>query len=569
MFDWNTTYPRPSLKRNGNYKILNDGWKLNDLPINLPFPPESKLSGYRGQISAEYVYTRELEIPEEAINCLKEEGQLILHFGAIDQVSDIVVDGELVAHSEFGYFKIDCNISSQAVKAVEAGKKSLLIQVYGKDYLDKEKPYGKQRIDRGGMWYTPISGIWQTVWLEWLPKNYISKIKYSVHGSKVSFKLFYNDLEKAEEWKNRGPVKVSVKFPSSTYDFIVTENSFDLDLAKIQVDGKIPQIEYWTCENPYLYQIKFEYESDKVESYFAVRSLSIKEDEGCKRICLNGKPVFFNGVLDQGYFEDGIFTPESPEEYKKDILRMKELGFNTLRKHIKIEPEIFYYLCDSLGIYVVQDMVNNGPYNFMVDTLLATLGIKIKDKNRYKQSQKDIFLLSASQTQDFLFNNPSVVAYTVFNEGWGQTDSDEVGDILKERDSSRIYDYTSGWFKQNNSDLDSLHIYFRTKNLKAKDKPLVLSEFGGFSRAVEGHIWNLKKSFGYGKCKDQDELTNRIIEVYQKMVLPAIPNGLCAAIYTQLSDIEDEINGFYTYDRKVCKVDKEKIRNFMSKIAIS
>ncbi|MCR4733818.1 MAG: hypothetical protein K5829_02285 [Treponema sp.] len=565
MLDWNL-YPRPSLKRKENFQILNDGWKLNNLPINLPFPPESNLSSYKGEITPEFCYSRQLELPLEAQTALKNEGCLMLYFGAIDQESDVFADGELVGHSEFGYFKISCDISSQARKALDEGRTSIQIIVQGRDYLDHLKPYGKQRIDRGGMWYTPISGIWQSVWMEWLPKNYISKINYSVNGSKVSFNLFYNDLENAEAWKSRGPVKASLKFPASSYDFTFTGNSFELDLSQIKVNGKIPDVEYWSCENPYLYHIEFEYEEDRVESYFALRSISIQEIDGYKRICINNKVVFLNGVLDQGYFEDGIFTPKSPEEFKKDILRMKELGFNTLRKHIKVEPEIFYYLCDSLGIYVVQDMVNNGPYKFMVDTLFATLGIKLKDKNRYSQEEKNFFRLSAFETQNFLHNNPSVIAYTVFNEGWGQSDSDEIGDELKERDPSRIYDYTSGWFKQNNSDLDSLHIYFRTKKLAAKDKALVLSEFGGFSRAVEGHIWNPKKSYGYGKCNSQEELTQRIIDVYKKMVLPAIPKGLCACIYTQLSDIEDEINGFYTYDRQICKVDKEQISSFMMKI---
>jgi len=319
-----------------------------------------------------------------------------------------------------------------------------------------------------------------------------------------------------------------------------------------------------SAENPYLYSITFEFEDDRVESYFAVRTVNIQTIDGYKRICVNGKPVFLNGVLDQGYFEDGLFTPESPEEYKKDILRMKELGFNTLRKHIKVEPELFYYFCDSLGMYLVQDMINNGPYSFFKDTLLPTLGFKLNDKNRYKnEEQKQWFKLSAFETQNFLHNNPSVIMYTVFNEGWGQTDSDEIGDELKEKDPSRIYDYTSGWFKQKNSDLDSLHIYFRTKNLKAGQKPLFLSEFGGFSREVHGHIWNPKKSYGYGKCNDEKDLTDRIIKVYEKMIVPGISKGLCGSIYTQLSDIEDEINGFYTYDRQICKVDKERLSSFM------
>ena len=560
MNDWNI-YPRPSLKRNGNYQILNDGWTLNNLPVKLPFPPESKLCEYEGKITQVYTYQKKFELPQEAVKCLKKNGKLMLYFGAVDQVCSVYANDELVGHSELGYFTLTCDITKQANEAIANNDPAILIRLEGEDFLDTTKPYGKQRTDRGGMWYTPISGIWQTIWMEWLPDSYISKISYDVKDSLVTFKLYFNEEDNNSEKK----VKATLKTAEGDYNFLIKDNEASLDLSSIEIAGKKHEPQYWTAENPYLYELELDYNGDKVETYFALRTVSIEKVSGVQRICINHKPVFLNGVLDQGYFEDGIFTPESPEEYKKDILRMKKLGFNTLRKHIKVEPEIFYYLCDSLGIYVIQDMVNNGPYNFLVDTALATVGLKKNDKNRYDENQKEWFKLSAFETQNFLHNHPSVIAYTVFNEGWGQTDSDEIGDLLKERDSSRIYDYTSGWFKQQHSDVDSVHIYFRTKKLKPELKPLLLSEFGGFSRAVEGHIWNPKKSYGYGKCKDEKELTDRIIETYKKMVLPAIPLGLCAAIYTQLSDVEDEINGFYTYDRKICKVDKNRIAEFMLK----
>lgn len=557
--DWNM-YPRPSLKREGNFLILNDGWTLNGKTIRVPFPPESRLSGYEGEISPSFTYKKDFELPPEALKCLKNKGKLYLYFGAIDQVSSVYVNDQLAGHSELGYFKLSCDITDIAYAVLKENNPKLSVRVEGEDFLDHTKPYGKQKVNRGGMWYTPVSGIWQTVWCEWVPENHISKINYSVKDSKVTFSL----CTSASEEKQNLEVKAHLKLSEGNYDFSFSGNIFELDLSKITLQDKKHEVQYWSAENPYLYSITFEFEDDRVESYFAVRTVNIQTIDGYKRICVNGKPVFLNGVLDQGYFEDGLFTPESPEEYKKDILRMKELGFNTLRKHIKVEPELFYYFCDSLGMYLVQDMINNGPYSFFKDTLLPTLGFKLNDKNRYKnEEQKQWFKLSAFETQNFLHNNPSVIMYTVFNEGWGQTDSDEIGDELKEKDPSRIYDYTSGWFKQKNSDLDSLHIYFRTKNLKAGQKPLFLSEFGGFSREVHGHIWNPEKSYGYGKCNDEKDLTDRIIKVYEKMIVPGISKGLCGSIYTQLSDIEDEINGFYTYDRQICKVDKERLSSFM------
>lgn len=562
MNNWNV-YPRPMLKRENNFQILNDFWKLNDFPIKVPFPPESKLAEYKGPVTQKFTYYRDFEIPEAAETTLKAGGKLFLYFGAIDQVSTVFVENEIVGHSELGYFKLTCDVTEQANKALNNGKKIIQIKVEGEDFLDHTKPYGKQKTNRGGMWYTPISGIWQTVWCEWVPEEYITKINYTAEGTKVRFTIITGEAKLEEQDVIRG----KIHFTEGEYEFSFTGNTYELDLSEVKLKGASPEIKFWSCENPHLYPVEFEFKNDKVQSYFALRTVSIKNIDGQARICINEEPVFLNGVLDQGYYENGIFTPETPEEYQKDILRMKELGFNTLRKHIKVEPEIFYYECDRLGMYVIQDMVNNGPYNFFVDTALATFGLKLKDKNRYKdENQKKWFKLSAFETQNMLNNNPCVIGYTVFNEGWGQTDSDQIGDELKEKDSSRFYDYTSGWFKQNHSDVDSVHIYFRTKKLSAGKKPLLLSEFGGFTREIPDHMWNTEKSYGYGKCKDEKSLTDKIIQVYEKMVVPAIPKGLCSCIYTQLSDIEDEINGFYTYDRQICKVDKNRLREFMKKL---
>ncbi|MBQ0165960.1 MAG: hypothetical protein KBT02_02475, partial [Treponema sp.] len=570
MNSWNSTYPRPSLKRDNNWIILNDGWLLNGKNITLPFPPESELSLFDGILddgrgNGTFTYTRKFVIPDEAASCIEAGGHLLLHIGAVDQTCIVYADDDEVARSELGYFSIHADITKQAERALKDGKKELFLRVQGEDKLDHTKPWGKQKVDRGGMWYTPVSGIWQSVWCEWVSAEYIRGITYKVDAEPSSGKAtvrFELDATPAS-------VKARLMLPEGVYEFTFAGNSHELDLSSIVINGKKHAVQFWSAENPFLYTVEFEYGTDHVLSYFAVRTVSIGEDKGLKRIQINGKSVFLKGVLDQGYFHDGIFTPKSPDEYTKDIIRMKELGFNTLRKHIKVEPEIFYYECDRLGMYVLQDMINNGEYHFWKDTALATAGLKLDDRGRYPDAGKARwFMESAKKTQDFLFNRPCVVGYTVFNEGWGQTDSDAVGDELKERDSSRFYDYTSGWFAQKHSDVESLHVYFRTKKLKALGLPLLLSEFGGFTREVEGHIWNTEHSYGYGKCEDEKTLTDKIISTYEKMVLPAIPRGLCGAIYTQVSDIEDEINGFYTYDRQVCKVDKERISLFMKKLYI-
>jgi hypothetical protein len=317
----------------------------------------------------------------------------------------------------------------------------------------------------------------------------------------------------------------------------------------------------WSPEDPYLYEFTLHCGDDTVESYFAIRTLEIREFGGTSRLCLNGEPYFFHGLLDQGYFSDGIYTPADPQCYAEDILAAKALGFNMLRKHIKVEPARFYYECDRLGMVVFQDMVNAGKYDFLRDTALPTVGLK-KRNDRWmhrKRMVRESFLRGMQSTVEALYNHPSVCYWTIFNEGWGQFDSQSVQDILRTLDDSRFIDTASGWFDAGaDSDVDSLHVYFKSVRIKPSTRPIVLSEFGGFSYAVEGHIFNPARAYGYGKCQSREAFVERLTAVYREEVLPAISRGLCAAVYTQLTDVEDEINGILSYDRRVCKVEPDE-----------
>ena len=295
------------------------------------------------------------------------------------------------------------------------------------------------------------------------------------------------------------------------------------------------------------------------ESYFALRTVSVSTVNGIGRICLNGKPYFFHGLLDQGYFSDGIFLPASPEGFERDILIAKKLGFNMLRKHIKVEPELFYYACDTLGMIVFQDMINCGDYSFIRDTALPTVGFKNKnDKKMHRDPvARGEFIKCMEETVTRLSFHPSVCYWTVFNEGWGQFDHAAAYSRLKELDSSRPVDSVSGWFthgKKTVSDVVSPHIYFKDVKLGMSEKPTVISEFGGYSFKVEGHSFNPVKNYGYGSFSSAEELEKAISSLYLEQVLPAVRDGLCGTVYTQISDVEDETNGLMTYDRQVTKV---------------
>ena len=331
---------------------------------------------------------------------------------------------------------------------------------------------------------------------------------------------------------------------------------FALKDGKVTIAPENPH--FWSPEDPYLYGFTLEAGEDRIESYFAIRTLEVKKIGSYQRLCLNGKPYFFHGLLDQGYWPDGLFTPAGPECYADDILAMKRLGFNTLRKHIKVEPEEFYYQCDKLGMIVFQDMVNNGKYNYFRDTVLTTLFLKshtLPDKNFHKDpTTRKRFQEGMEATVNQLKNHPCICYWTIFNEGWGQFDSDSVYEQLRKLDDTRFIDSTSGWFRRKKTDVDSRHVYFRKVKLKGGDKPLVLSEFGGYSYKIEGHSFNPDETYGYGKYQKREEFVEALRKLYLDEVVPCAEKGLCAAIYTQVSDVEDETNGLRTYDRNVEKL---------------
>ena len=382
------------------------------------------------------------------------------------------------------------------------------------------------------------------MWLESVPENYIQKLHIENHGAAVQISI---------EPKLEGKVGVA-----GIGEFALTDGT-----ASIAPEN--PHL--WSPEDPYLYDFSVETAEDRIDSYFAIRTLEIQNIDGYPRLCLNGKPYFFHGLLDQGYWPDGLFTPAAPECYAEDILAMKKLGFNTLRKHIKVEPEEFYYQCDKLGMVVFQDMVNNGDYNFLRDTALPTVGLqKLNDRYLHRnQATRHIFLKSMEATVNQLKNHPCICYWTIFNEGWGQFDSDNVCAKFRQLDSSRFIDATSGWFRRSNTDVDSRHVYFKPVKLVATDKPLVLSEFGGYSYKPEGHVFNTEKTYGYGKFADQAAFAEAVEKLYLEQILPAFHRGLSAAIYTQVSDVEDETNGLLSYDRKICKLDADKMQKIAEK----
>lgn len=542
-----TEYPRPSMVRD-SYLSLNGWWdftvfdkenKIFTGNILVPFAPQSKISGvYRDfPYSSKLVYERSFELANEFI-----QDRVIIHFGAVDRLTTVYINDRVAFENDGGYLPFSVDITNW----IKIGKNDIRVEVW--DNLDSDYPYGKQSKKRGGMWYTPISGIWQSVWLESVCEKYIEKIYVSSDTEKVEFRVFGGENIK----------RLTIHFIAGDRNYEFTGDTCVLALEN-------PML--WSPENPCLYNFTIASGKDVVRGYFAMRAIEIKDFGGTSKFLLNGKPIYMHGLLDQGYFSDGIFLPATPEGYKNDILTAKKLGFNMLRKHIKIEPELFYYYCDKYGMLVWQDMVNSGKYSFLDDTALPTIGFKKLIKPKASKKRARIFEQTAKETVKLLKNHPSVVYYTIFNEGWGQYDSDRIYRELKTLDGTRIYDSTSGWFTKKESDVESLHVYFKPVKIKKKyNKPVVLSEFGGYSYKITEHSFNLNKTYGYKLFNDINSFENALAALYENEVIPAIAKGLCASCLTQISDVEDETNGLLTYDRQMLKVDEVRMKLLSDKL---
>ena len=531
-------YPRPQMTRR-EWQCLNGWWDLSVLrngksvfegKIQVPFCAESLLSGAGQHPEKDDVllYRRILSVP------VSWQGKhILLHFGAVSRETKVLLNGREVCRHENGYLPFTADIAG----FLTGEENTLEVQV--SNDLSAKYPWGKQSRKRGGMWYTPCSGIWQTVWMEPVPDRYIRALHIYSAGDTVDIR--------AEGIQNG-----KVLFNGNEYP--LTGGS-----ARLTVDHP----EFWSPENPHLYSFSVFSGDDCVEGYFALRTLTTETVNGIPRLCLNGKPYFFNALLDQGYWSDGLYTPATPDGFEADILAMKSLGFNTLRKHIKIEPEVFYYACDRLGMVVFQDMVNNGGYHYILETVLPTLHFQKRNDlhmTRDPETRKN-FLAAMEETARLLNNHPCICLWTIFNEGWGQFCADEAYSRLKAIDPGRFIDSTSGWFHQKKSDVDSLHIYFEDLHLGKKPLPQLLSEYGGYVYKIPEHSFNIEKTYGYRKYETREEFVAALRETYQNALLPLAAKGLCGAVYTQVSDVEDETNGLLTYDRAELKIRPEELRD--------
>ncbi|MBQ4424717.1 MAG: glycoside hydrolase family 2 [Lachnospiraceae bacterium] len=546
---WNT-YPRPQMVR-GAWQCLNGWWDFaagegEAFPerILVPFCPESLLSGihktYEEEDTFRYRRRFRLELPREG-------RRILLHFGAVDQEAEVFVNGRLAGRHEGGYLPFSLDITALVGEENE-------LRVTAKDPLSHRLPWGKQKKDRGGMWYTPVSGIWQSVWLEAVPDNYIRHLDIQSGLDRVRIRA-----EGISEGTLRLEEEEESLLPGGVREFALKEGC-----AEMMFERPVN----WTPDNPKLYYFTLRSGEDEVRSYFALRSISSEVIEGVPRLCLNRKPFYFHGLLDQGYFSDGLYTPAEPALYEQDILAMKSLGFNMLRKHIKIEPEQFYFDCDRLGMIVFQDMVNNGEYNFFRDTVLPTVGIlKLGDRRPgIKAPVREAFYKAMEGTVRLLSPHPCICAWTIFNEGWGQFEADRAYEKLKKLDGSRLIDATSGWFHREKSDVDSLHIYFKKLHLGKEKKPQLLSEFGGYVWKEPEHSSNTEKTYGYRILKSREEFLQALRALYEEQLLPLIGKGLCGSIYTQVSDVEDETNGMLTYDRCVLKIRPEEFSDVSARL---
>lgn len=550
-------YPRPQLMRD-SFMILNGFWdycitESSEIPtafdgrILVPFSPESELSGVSRTLLPTQTlwYKKELTLSEDFL-C----GRTLLHFGAVDQEATVYLNG-VERHKHKGGF------TPFTVELTDFVSEPLTILIRVTDGTETSgHARGKQSSKRGGIWYTPQSGIWQTVWIENVPDDYIEGLRITPDYDAMCVRI---------------QIQSERDLPAT-----ITLNDQDYS-AKTNTVAELPMPDFrpWSPEDPFLYTLIIRLGTDLVLSYFGMRKFSVEPDpNGIPRLFLNNRPYFHNGLLDQGYYPDGLLTAPSDEAMISDIQKAKSMGFNMLRKHIKIEPLRWYYHCDRLGMLVWQDMINGGgKYNKLLITYPLFIEHHMKDKNYRLFGRKDSegraqYREDLEAMLRHLVSVVSIAVWVPFNEGWGQFDAAKIAAWVREYDPTRTIDHASGWHDQGAGDLKSHHVYFHPFRFKKdrRGRAVVLSEFGGYNYRVENHAWN-NVDFGYKRISSSEELIRSYRLLYEEEILPARRQGLSAAVYTQLTDVEDELNGLLTYDREVVKLPEEILREINARVS--
>lgn len=565
-------YPRPQMVRdcwmnlNGFFDFSITDKKAEwcdeyEDSIRVPFAVESCLSGICKRVSKDNAlwYRKKFTLGKEFTG-----KRIILHFEAVDWETKVYVNGIKVGEHIGGY----CPFSFDITDMLKDGENELTVRAW--DPTDEGwQNRGKQASESHGFWYTSPSGIWQTVWLEGVCENYIEsyKITPDIDDSVICI---------VPVIKGEGELKIKVLDGEA----VVYEGALPSD-GKV----KIPSAKLWSPESPFLYDFVLTLTgakgTDEVKGYFGMRKFSIGAYGGYNRLFLNNEPYFQKGLLDQGYWSDGGMTPPTEEAMIYDIQTMKDLGFNMLRKHIKVESHRWYYLCDKIGMLVWQDMVSGGKalnlfHAGVLPNIHGTLNPVVymsKKDNNYKTFNRDKiewrlqFEEEYEQMIDNLYNFTSICCWVPFNEGWGQFDAKRIGDWTKQKDPTRFCDHASGWYDQMGADFRSMHKYILPVILPKYDgRPIVLSEFGGYSHNVQGHVWNYQKSFGYQMYKSKDALTKAYRKLHEHQIIPNIKRGLSATVYTQVSDVEFEVNGMLSYDRELVKLHEDVVKELNAKM---
>ena len=575
-------YPRPAMRRD-SCEILNGPWQYAitqtaEYPaawqgsILVPYSPEAPASGVGRTLQpGQWLHYHRLFAPPAG-----EGGRVLLHFGAVDYACAVQVNGHLAGGHRGGYWPFTLDITDLLNGT---GRNSLWVAVQDPTGHGTQAR-GKQTLKPGGMFYPAQSGIWQTVWLERVPDNYIQTLTVTPDYDARTVTVQVHTA------KPGGAVNLWAMVRAGGVTIAEDWGSDEADQDG-EVTLNIPEEHFfpWSPDTPFLYDLTVgtnqgeEAEFDTVHSYFALRKWSCAPDaHGVLRFCLNDKPILLNGLLDQGYWPEGLYTPPSDAAVERELSEVKALGFNLLRKHAKIEPQRWYYHCDRLGLIVWQDIVNGGSaYNLWFVTYLTNVLQPLLRRfpdgkaaysllSRAKPAGREEYAHELADTVQALRCHPCIACWVPFNEGWGQFDAGKAVQALRALDGTRLVDEASGWFDQGGGDVHSLHNYFYPLRIRPQKRTVALSEYGGIAWPMPGHE-PPHKTYGYGTAKDRQELTARYKKLQLKTVLPQLEKGLSALVYTQLTDVEDEVNGLFTYDRAAVKPDANAVRSVNAALA--